>query len=187
MKNTGIQNGVRNAFVGVAMLVLVSGCASTPFQMTSGNHLSPEGMQHMVLRAKYVEPLATKIPEKTKAKYEATFRSLTNLNVRVVAKDSDPKPEVPYYYLNTEVTKYKPGSRVLRMLMTPVIAFGLWGSYVDVDYSICDPSTDAPLGTGVVRKSNLWGGSLGGSITSETQLESCPKAILGELDSFMKK
>jgi hypothetical protein len=72
-------------------------------------------------------------------------------------------------------------------MMTPVIAFGWWGSYVNVDFSICDPSTGAPLGNGVIRKANLWGGMVGLSITSETQLEACPKEIMDDLNSVIKK
>ena len=89
-------------------------------------------------------------------------------------------------YLNAEVTKYEPGSPIGRFLMTPVIAFGLWGSFVNVDFTICDPSTNMPLGSGVIRKANQWGGVVGGSITTETQLPVCPKEIIEDLDSVVK-
>lgn len=187
MKETGIKNGVRNAVAATALIVITSGCANQGFQMTSGSTLSPEGMQHMVLRAKYPDHLATKIPAVTRQTYEAAFLKITNLNVRVVGNNNDAEPQAPYYYLDTEVTKYKPGSPTGRWLMTPVIAFGLWGSYVNVDFSICDSSTGAALGNGVIRKANLWGGAAGQSITSETQLEVCPKEIMNDLDSVMKK
>lgn len=186
MKNEKVNKAVC-ALAGALIVMLASGCASVPFQMKSGAKLSPEGMHNLILRAKYPPALASKIPAQTKAKYEESFAKVTNVNVRVTGKDGDPKPAEPYYYLDTEVTKYKPGSAFLRMMMTPVIAFGLWGSYVDVTYSISDPATDTALGNGMIRKSNLWGGSLGGSITSETQLEACPKAIIKSLGSIKKE
>jgi len=167
--------------------VIASGCANQGFLMKSGSTLSPQGMQRLVLRAKYSESLAGRIPSQTKTNYEAAFLKITNLNVRVVGNVNAPKPEAPYYYLNAEVTKYKPGSPTGRWLMTPVIAFGLWGSYVNVDFSICDPDTNAALGSGIIRKANLWGGAIGKSITSENQLEVCPKEIMADLDSVMKK
>ena len=188
MRKIDIKNVVRTVVLATTVIVITSGCANQGFQMTSGSALLPQGMQQLVLRAKYPENLASKIPEKTKQTYEAAFlRKTSKPNVRVVGKAADAKPETPYYYLNTEVTKYKPGSPFGRLMMTPVIAFGLWGSYVNVDFTICDPSTDAPLGSGVIRKANLWGGTVGGSITSETQLEACPEEIMDDLDSFMKK
>jgi hypothetical protein len=67
------------------------------------------------------------------------------------------------------------------------MAFLGWGSFVYVDYSVCDPSTDVPLGNGVIRKANLWWGYFGQAITSETELEACPQEIMDELDSFMQK
>jgi hypothetical protein len=175
--------------VGAAatVIVITSGCANQSFQMTSGSTLSPEGMQHLILHVRYPESMASKIPAQTKQTYEAAFFKISKPNIRVVGKATDAKPEQPFYYLNTEVTKYKPGSPFGRFLMTPVIAFGLWGSYVDVDFTIYDPATDVPLGIGVIRKANLWGGYIGGSITSETQLEACPKEIMDDLDSAMKK
>jgi len=187
MKRTEIRNGELKLFVALILLVFVSGCANQAFQVTSGATLSPQAMQHMVLRAKYPEPLASKIPVMAKQSYETAFLSISKPNVRVIAKDTDPNPEKPYYYLDTEVTKYKPGSPIGRLLLTPVFAFGLWGSYVNVDYSIYDPATKTSLGSGIIRKANLWGGILGKSITSETQLHDCPEEIMDELDSVMKK
>ncbi len=187
MNKTKIKGGVRNAIVAATLIAITTGCANQGFKLKSGSPLSPQGMQHLVLRAKYPESLAAKIPIQARQTYEAAFLKITNLNVRVVGNDNDPKPEAPYYYLNTEVTKYKPGSPTGRFLMTPAIAFGLWGSYVNVDFSICDPATDAALGNGVVRKANLWGGAVGRSITSENQLEVCPEEIMDDLDAVMKK
>ncbi len=187
MSKTRIKNSVRNVVAVTTLIVITSGCANQGFQLTSGSTLSPQGMQHMVLRAKYPEPLAAKIPAGTRQAYETAFLKITNQNVRVVGNGIEAKPEAPYYYLNTEVTKYKPGSPFGRFMMTPVIAFGWWGSYVNVDFSICDPSTGAPLGNGVIRKANLWGGMVGLSITSETQLEACPKEIMDDLNSVIKK
>jgi hypothetical protein len=142
-------------------------------------------MQHLVLRAKYPENLANRIPATTRRRYESAFLKMTNHSVHVVGRDNDPKPNAPYYYLQTEVTKYKPGSPYARVV--PLMAFLGWGSFVYVDYSVCDPSTDVPLGNGVIRKANLWWGYFGQAITSETELEACPQEIMDELDSFMQK
>ena len=179
------MTGIQNVAVVAAMIMITSSCANQSFQTTSGSSLSPQKMQHLVLRAKY--PEVYKIPDGTKQKYEAAFPAIRLPNVCVVGKDGDTKLEQPYYYLNTEVTKYKPGSPFGRLLMTPVIAFGLWGSFVDVDFTICDSVTDAPLGKGVIRKANQWCGAVGSSITSETQLEACPKEIMDDLNSVMVK
>ena len=186
MKSAKIASGARHTLAAIALITL-SGCVNQGFQMPSGSNLSPQGMRNMVLCAKYPEPAATEIPKVTRQNYESAFLAISNLAVRVVSTTGDSKPQAPYYYLNTEITKYKPGSPVGRFLMTPVIAFGLWGSYVNVDFSISDPDTDAVLGKGVIRKANLWGGMLGQSITSETQLEACPKEIMEDLDSVVKK
>ena len=183
MNKTESMASIRNVAVVAAMIMFTSSCANQSFQLTSGSSLSPQKMQNLVLRPKY--PAIYKIPEGTKQKYEAAFPAIHMTNVCVVGNDGGAKPEQPYYYLNTEVTKYKPGSPFGRLLMTPVIAFGLWGSFVDVDFTICDSATDAPLGKGVIRKANQWGGAVGGSITSETQLEACPKEIMDDLNSIM--
>jgi hypothetical protein len=187
LKTTEIRSRVCNAVIVVVAGMLVSGCANQAFKMTGGGSLSPEGMQHMVLRAKYPEGISSEIPDESKRVFENTFLRFKRRNVSVVGKESDPRPESPYYYLDTEVTKYKPGSPFGRFLLTPAIAFGLWGSFVDVDYSVCDPTTNASLGKGVIRKANLWGGLVGLTITSETQLEDCPSEVLDALDNAMKK
>ena len=141
----------------------------------------------MILRPKYSEAVVVKIPETTRLNYESAFNKIDKPTVRVINNNNVSKQHTPCYYLNTEITKYKPGSPIGRFLLTPAIAFGLWGSYVNVDFNISDPSTGAVLGTGMIRKANQWGGIVGLMITSETQLEACPQEIMDDLNSVMNK
>lgn len=178
---------LRRSLVALAGLLLFSGCANQGFQWTGTAELSPGAMQRLVLRTTYPEPAAQKIPAATKSAYESAFLDSTFPAVRVIAKNRSLKPNADAYYLDAEVTRYKPGSPVGRFLMTPVIAFGLWGSYVDVSFALVDPANREILGKGMVRKANLWGGAVGRSITAETQLVACPGEILGDLRSFVEK
>ena len=177
-------------FVGIAAIaaaLVSSGCANQGFRWTSDTEFSPSAMKRMVLRTSYSGDIASRIPSETKSVYESAFLTATNLDVRVFAKNRTLKPNANAYYLDAEVTKYKPGSPVGRALMTPVIAFGLWGSYVDVSFALVDPANQEILGKGMVRKANLWGGAVGRSITAESQLVACPDEILKDLQSFVGK
>jgi hypothetical protein len=189
MKKLKINDNVRVVLTGITMLLLVTGCANQSFRMTGGSSLSPQGMQNLQLRFKYAPSLANKIPIYVRQEYEANFFGFNNDNaVRIVDNETTLTSGQTYYYLDAEIKKYKPGSPRGRSFIAPVFIFGLWGSYVNVLYSVKDPSTNAILGTGIVRKANLWGGLfIRRNITSETQLRACPEEILNDLNSFMTK
>lgn len=189
IKKLKINDSVRAVLAGITMLLLVTGCANQSFRMTGGSSLSPQGMQNLQLRSKCAPSLANKIPIQARQEYEAKFFEINNGHaIRVVDNETTLTSGQTYYYLDAEITKYKPGSPRGRAFIAPVFIFGLWGSYVDVLYSVKDPSTNAILGTGIVRKANLWGGLfIRRNITSETQLKNCPEEILNDLNSFMTK
>ena len=184
MKCNNARIGVCNVAVAAVLAAVTSGCANQGFHLTGNQGLHAERLQRMILRPAYAERVANSIPASAKLNFEDGFVQHTNTAARVVAKQDEVQPSEDHYVLDAEVTKYSPGSPILRWLMTPVVVGGLWGSYVNVDYSLSDPSADEAIGSGVIRKANLWGGKIGRTITAESQLRACPKEILRELETF---
>lgn len=170
----------------VAVLV-ATGCANQGFHTLGGATIDKQRMETLRLEALWSQELQDKVPESQRAGFEYSFENFKKFALEVYRNLENTDSTPPHYVLQTEVTKYKPGSPVLRFLITPVLLGGLGGSYVNVTFGLLDPTSGMRVGEGIVRKANLWGGFVGASITAETQLQKCPEEVLEDLDKFYKK
>lgn len=168
-------------------MALASGCANQGFRLTGTTELSPTAMQNLVLRSSCKESIEDKVPPFVIQDLEDEFLAIKDKKAKAIGLEADVKPTGEYYYLAMEISKYKPGSPTLRKIITPVVFFGLGGSYVNVDYAVYPASGDKPLGRGKIRKANLFGGQLGETVTAATQIKDCSREIMTALDMHMKQ
>jgi hypothetical protein len=165
-------------------VLVATGCVNQGFHTLNGATIDKQGMQTLRLEPVWSQKMLDRVPEAQRREFEYALTQIRESAVRVYGNLLNVDSTDPHYVLQTEVTKYRPGSAFLRFLITPVLLGGLGGSYVNVNFGLVDPTSGSRVGEGIVRKANLWGGFVGASITAETQLRQCPEEILDDLEEF---
>jgi hypothetical protein len=176
---------IRVAVLFMCMSLLATGCANHAFQLASGSAIEKRRMETLL-----VEPVTLGKEVKSEVPtpvYDSKLRAISKEPIKLLFSSPPADPPDGGYVLFSEVTKYKPGSPVLRFLITPVFLGGLGGSYVYVQYELRDPQSKRTLGTGTVRKANLWGGIVGASINAQGQLEEAAVEVLDGLLDFYEE
>ena len=176
---------IRVAALFTCMSLLATGCANHVFQLASGSTIEKHRME--TLRVEPItlgEEVKSEVPTSV---YDSKLREISREPIELLFSSLLAGPPDRGYVLFSEVTKYKPGSPVLRFLITPVLLGGLGGSYVYVRYELRDPQSKETLGAGTVRKAHLWGGIVGAIYNAEMQLEKAAVEVFDGLLDFYEE